>query len=135
METTIGGNGSIKNEGNVSTSSDPNDYFYFSDGTNIHRVDSTNASITRLMYDLKWPAKLNESWWILGAGFESVTLTLTTQYDGKRTIKMNSPIIDGGFQINWRHAYFNIKFGFAFTKTVTNFSYNEGFSVGIGYVW
>ena len=50
VETTKQGNGKIKNENTSSTSTAQNDHFYFSDGTNIHRVDSTSASIRRVMY-------------------------------------------------------------------------------------
>jgi hypothetical protein len=136
VETTNRGNGSIKNENNSSSSTAQNDYFYFSDGTNIHRVDSTSASIWRVMYASELPEGNNqENSWIWGIGYESVTLILLTQDDGERIIKMNSPIVDAGYQMNWTHAYFNIKFGYALTEAVTNFSYNEGFSVGIGYVW
>ncbi|SVD62393.1 uncharacterized protein METZ01_LOCUS415247 [marine metagenome] len=136
VETTKQDNGKIKNENTSSTSTAQNDYFYFSDGTNIHRVDSTSASIWRVMYASELPEGNNpENSWVWGIGYESVTLILLTQNDGERIIKMNSPIVDAGYQMNWTHAYFNIKFGYALTEAVTNFSYNEGFSVGIGYVW
>ena len=88
------------------------------------------------MYASELPEGNNpENSWIWGIGYESVKLILLTQDDGERIIKMNSPIVDAGYQMNWTHAYFNIKFGYALTEAVTNFSYNEGFSVGIGYVW
>ena len=136
VEIANHGNGSIKNENNSSSSTAQNDYFYFSDGTNIHLVDSTSASIWRVMYASELPeVDSKENSWIWGIGYESVTLILLTQDDGERIIKMNSPIVDAGYQMNLTHAYFNIKFGYALTEGVTNFSYNEGFSVGIGYVW
>ena len=43
LETTNRGNGSIKNENNSSSSTAQNDYFYFSDGTNIYLVDSIES--------------------------------------------------------------------------------------------
>ena len=136
LETTNHGNGSIKNENNSSSSTAQNDYFYFSDGTNIHLVDSTSASIWRMMYASELPEGNNpENSWIWGIGYESATLILSTQNDGERKIKMNNPFVDAGYQINWPHVYLNIKFGYAFTEDVTNFSYNSGYSFGIGFVW
>lgn len=140
IETTNRGNGSIKDEGKSA------DYFYFSDGTNIHRVDSTSASIWRIMYGNEatggWREKI---WmtrkkgevfsWVYGIGYESVTLILLTQDDGERKIKMKNPVVDFGLQWNWPHVYLVTKYGFALTEEVTNFSYNEGFSVGIGFIW
>ena len=135
LETTNHGNGSIKNENNSSSSTAQNDYFYFSDGTNIHRVDSTSASIWRMMFASELPEGNNpENSWIWGIGYESVTLILLTQDDGERIIKMNSPFVDAGYQINWNHVYLNFKFGYALTEDVTNFSYSDGFSFGIGFV-
>ena len=134
VETTNRGNGSIKN--NSSSSTVQNDYFYFSDGTNIHLVDTTSASIRRVMYASELPEGNNpENSWVWGIGYESVTLILLTQDDGERRIKMNSPIVDAGYQMNWKHVYLNIKYGFALTESVTNFSYNDGYSFGIGFVW
>ena len=73
--------------------------------------------------------------WIWGAGFEWATFTLTTQFDGNRTIKISHPLIDGGYQWNWPKYYFNIKWQFKWPNENPNLTYYDGFSMGIGYVW
>ena len=48
---------------------------------------------------------------------------------------MIHPLIEGGFQFNFPHAYIYIKGGGALTEEISNFSYNPGASFGIGFVW
>ena len=110
--------------------------FFFSDGSKIHEVTSTSASITRLMYASALPEKYGQNGsWIWGAGFEWATLTLTTKYDGIRTIKMNGPIIGGGYQYHWSEYYLNIEYQISSPTGYSNFTIVDGINLGIGYVW
>ena len=106
-------------------------FFFFSDGSKIHQVTSTSASITRLMYGVE----TSTFGWIWEAGFEWATLTLTTKYDGIRTIKMSRPIIGGGYQYHWSEYYFNGKYQVKWPTGYSNFTYNDGINFGLGYVW
>ena len=106
-------------------------FFFFSDGSKIHQVTSTSASITRLMYGVE----TSTFGWIWEAGFEWATLTLTTKYDGIRTIKMNVPIIGGGYQYHWSEYYFNIEYQISSPTGYSNFTIVDGLNLGIGYVW
>ena len=130
FESTLSG------EGNIEVDGADTGEFYFSDGNNIHKVTSTSASITRLMYAPALPEKYGlKNSWIWGAGFEWSTFTLKTQYDGNRTIKISHPLIDGGYQWNWPQYYFNIKYQLKWPSGVSKLTYYDGFSMVVGYVW
>ena len=125
-----GGDGSMEVDDKASKS------FFFSDGSKIHEVTSTSASITRLMYASALPEKYGQNGsWIWGAGFEWVTLTLRTKYAGIRTIKTSGPIIGGGYQYHWSEYYFNIEYQISSPTGYSNFTIVDGINLGIGYVW
>ena len=132
------GSGYIEIDGD-STNSNSVEGFYFSDGSNIHLVESTNASIRRIMYAPKLPIVGRGSYgeWIWGVGFEWVTLTLTTKYDGNRTINMTHPMIDGGYQYTSKNSkqYFLLKYGISFVNTYENLAFSDGLILGYGYVF
>ena len=71
--------------------------------------------------------------WIWGAGFEWATFTLKTQAGGDRTIKMNHPFVDGGYQWNWTDKYFNVKYKYHFQSEDNNLSYGALY-IGLGFV-
>jgi hypothetical protein len=132
IETTISGTGRIDTSENESENLS---YFYYSDGNNIHRVDSTKATITRLMYAPALPTGIEQkNSWIWGAGFEWVTISLSTQYDGEKTIKMNHPFVDGGYQWNWTDKYFNIKYKWHWSSGNTNMLPYYAYYVGLGII-
>jgi len=125
-----GGDGDMEVDDKASKS------FFFSDGSKIHEVTSTSASITRLMYASALPEKYGQNGsWIWGAGFEWVTLTLRTKYAGIRTIKTSGPIIGGGYQYHWSEYYFNIEYQISSPTGYSNFTIVDGINLGIGYVW
>jgi hypothetical protein len=125
-----GGDGDMEVDDKASKS------FFFSDGSKIHEVTSTSASITRLMYASALPEKSGQNGsWIWGAGFEWVTLTLRTKYAGNRTIKTSGPIIGGGYQYHWSEYYFNIEYQISSPTGYSNFTIVDGINLGIGYVW
>jgi hypothetical protein len=125
-----GGDGSMEVDDKASKS------FFFSDGSKIHEVTSTSASITRLMYASALPEKYGQNGsWIWGAGFEWVTLTLRTKYAGIRTIKTSGPIIGGGYQYHWSEYYFNIEYQISSPTGYSNFTIVDGINFGLGYVW
>ena len=103
------------------------------------------------MVTSKLPVKnRRQNHWFWGAGYETVTLFLITQYDGERKIRMSHPNLDGGYQWNWSQTYFHLKLEFPLSKDSANFSYYNGFasangsykfsyrnsfSLGIGFFW
>ena len=88
------------------------------------------------MYAPALPEKYGQKGsWIWGAGFEWATLTLTTKYDGIRTIKMSRPIIGGGYQYHWSEYYFNIEYQISSPTGYSNFTIVDGINLGLGYVW
>ena len=122
---TVSGSGTI-------TNSDSN-YFYFSDGSNIYEVTSTEAKFTRIMYAPSLPEGYNpESSWIWGTGLEFSEITLTTKNDGDRKITARFPLIEGGYQLNWPNYYINLQLQLKFGSTdVSAFSFGSAF----GGVW
>ena len=130
-----GGDGSIEVDDKASPQYSHKSFF-FSDGSKIHEVTSTSASITRLMYASALPEKYGQNGsWIWGAGFEWVTLTLITKYAGIRTIKTSGPIIGGGYQYHWSEYYFNIEYQISSPTGYSNFTIVDGINFGLGYVW
>ena len=121
-------------EGNIEVDEENTGGFYFSDGNNIHKVTSTSASKTRLMYVSALPEKYGQkNSWIWGAGFEWATFTLKTQASGDRTIKMNHLFVDGGYQWNWADKYFNVKYKLQWPSENKNLDYYDAFYFGLGF--
>jgi hypothetical protein len=109
------------------------DSFYFSDGSNIHEVISTEAKFTRIMYAPSLPEGFYpKNSWIWGTGLEFSEITLTTKNDGDRKITASFPVIEGGYQLNWPNYYFNLQIQLKFgTSNISASSFGSAF----GGVW
>ena len=129
IETTLPSDGSFKLDNTRKSINS----FYFSDGSNIHEVTSTEAKFTRIMYAPSLPEGYNpESSWIWGTGLEFSEITLTTKNDGDRKITARFPLIEGGYQLNWPNYYINLQLQLKFgSPDVSAFSLGSAF----GGVW
>ena len=109
------------------------DSFYFSDGSNIHEVTSTEAKFTRIMYAPSLPEGFYpKNSWIWGTGLEFSEITLTTKNDGDRKITARFPVIEGGYQWNWPNFYFNLQIQLKFgPPNISAYSYGSA----LGGVW